>query len=60
VDLTLSQPLEGSQLSAQPCLNQPFAGKLSEIPSESVNYIGYCSAHEETMKSVIAEQARVG
>ena len=28
--------------------------------SESVNYIGYYSAHEETMKAVIAEQARAG
>ena len=35
-------------------------GRLSGIRSESVNYIGYYSAHEETMKAVIAEQAIAG
>ena len=58
--MALSQPLVGCQLSAQPILTQPPSGKLSGIRSESVNYIGYYSAHEETMKSVIAEQARAG
>ena len=33
---------------------------MSGIRSESVNYIGYYSAHEETMKAVIAEQAIAG
>jgi len=34
--------------------------KLSGIRRESVNYVGYYSAHEETMKSVIQSQAMSG
>ena len=41
-------------------LNCFMPGRLSGIRSESVNYIGYYSAHEETMKAVIAEQAIAG
>ena len=33
-------------------------GKLSGIRQESVNYVGYFSQHEETMKSVIQGQVR--
>jgi len=41
-------------------VNSPLLGRMSGIRSESVNYIGYYSAHEETMKAVIGEQARAG
>ena len=34
--------------------------KLSGIKKESFNYVGYYSAHEETMKSVIQSQATSG
>lgn len=35
-------------------------GKLSGIRRESVNYVGYYSQHEETMKTVIQNQAQAG
>ena len=35
-------------------------GKLSGIRRESVNYVGYYSQHEETMKTVIQSQAASG
>jgi len=54
--VALSRPAQSNLVSL---IQQP-SGKLSGIRSESVNYIGYYSAHEETMKSVIAEQARAG
>merc|ERR1719500_1048214 len=41
-------------------IKSPLLGRLSGIRSESVNYIGYYSAHEETMKAMIAEQAIAG
>lgn len=35
-------------------------GKLSGIRKESVNYVGYYSQHEETMKALIQNQAKAG
>lgn len=35
-------------------------GKLSGIKRESVYYVGYYSEHEEKMKMVIQDQARIG
>lgn len=37
-----------------------YSGKLSGIRQESVNYVGYYSQHEETMKTVIQSQASAG
>ena len=34
-------------------------GKLGGIRQESVNYIGYYSEHEETMKNVIMAQVKI-
>ena len=36
-----------------------FEGKLSGIRRESVNYVGYYSQHEETMKNVIQNQVKL-
>ena len=36
-----------------------FEGKLSGIRRESVNYVGYYSQHEETMKNVIQNQVNL-
>ena len=33
-----------------------YLGKLTGIRRESVNYVGYYSQHEETMKEVILSQ----
>jgi len=39
---------------------EPNNSKLSGIRQESVNYVGYYSQHEETMKTVIQSQASAG
>ena len=39
--------------------NYETAGKLSGIRRESVNYVGYYSAHEETMKTIIQSQVTI-
>ena len=39
--------------------NYDTAGKLSGIRRESVNYVGYYSAHEETMKTIIQSQVTI-
>ena len=41
---------------AKKLMTDVCAGKLSGIRRESVNYVGYYSAHEETMKTVIQSQ----
>merc|ERR1712116_89056 len=41
-------------------ITSPLLGRLSGIRSETVNYIGYYSAHEETMKAEIVKQATFG
>jgi len=41
-------------------ITSPLLGRLSGIRSETVNYIGYYSAHEETMKAEIVKQATIG
>jgi len=53
-ETTPDQELEGTSMKSH------ILGKLSGIRRESVNYVGYYSAHEETMKSVIQSQANDG
>ena len=36
-----------------------YLGKLTGIRRESVNYVGYYSQHEETMKEVILSQVLI-
>jgi len=53
-ETTPDQELEGTSMKSH------ILGKLSGIRRESVNYVGYYSAHEETMKTVIQSQALTG